>query len=614
MSKLLRKSENIESSKEEKVLFLFCIILNIIVRIPRVPRLLGDDAFLVYTQGMIIGNGFLENLFLSPFAIFGLYPFNTYPAGIPILISIFQKMNFGLEVSVFILSILLGLVSFYGAFKLGNFLFVGGAKSYIYAGFYSLGAPLLEVSYSTIHPRAALLAVAPFFLLTLLKFSNTPNISNFTKTIISYTILLLTHQVVIFLLIYPIGLFIFHFKNKLTNIIRNIVKKCKLYSTFNIMSLIGENQNKHVITLFNILLLIAVSFSSLVLGLIFLPGRFLGQTMINMENANIIDLIIVLGKYHFIEIGCLIILIYTGIYKKVYPISTKSIFHIGILVFISLGFIQGPYFYLVLWPILVYYIITAIFTSDIEIALTILAVNFMIYQLIILVITLSFWILIPFSLTISLFVFYFIKNNEFKYNIISSFDNTGFKYVLLIIFALTSCGFIDSFVATDSMYLSEDEQVIIDFLKTNYNEEIVFVYSHRIGRRLEAFGFRTIISFNFDSTLYYGWTTPESIHNKTKFNLFSIFRTGKFFEFEGYNPEWDYWSTLVDLDLSNESQYNQSIQIGLRYIVVEIENNQFCNQVYLQGNLISSSKLLASVIDNGILCIRTNNMALFQLY
>ena len=48
---------------------LFIMVISIIIRIPRVPGILGNDAFIALFMGKILSEGYIVNWTLSPFSI-----------------------------------------------------------------------------------------------------------------------------------------------------------------------------------------------------------------------------------------------------------------------------------------------------------------------------------------------------------------------------------------------------------------------------------------------------------------------------------------------------------------------------------------------------------------
>lgn len=145
--------------------FVYLILLNIIIRIPRSIGLLGTDSFIMLSFGSILSDGYFDFFFFSPFSIFGLYSYGSYPIGIPLIVGTLINTGLSYEIIVFLISLSAGIIGSVGAYYLGKQLFEVPENVLLFAAFYSLSHLFIRFTYYSISTRGLFLAVLPWFLL-----------------------------------------------------------------------------------------------------------------------------------------------------------------------------------------------------------------------------------------------------------------------------------------------------------------------------------------------------------------------------------------------------------------------------------------------------------------
>ena len=99
-------------------LLLFLAALNITLRYPKLPHELGFDSFFIHGLANSILIHEYAKWILHPFSYFGLYPL-SYPGAYPFFAASISAMT-GLEVeiSIFIVAIIFGLLGVFGTYLL----------------------------------------------------------------------------------------------------------------------------------------------------------------------------------------------------------------------------------------------------------------------------------------------------------------------------------------------------------------------------------------------------------------------------------------------------------------------------------------------------------------
>ena len=155
--------------KENQSLSLL-IVINLLLRIPRVPGVIGDDVFVVLWMGRIVQEGDFTNWTLTPLSIFGMYPFSGYPIGVPLLLGFAFWLGLSIESAILVFSMTFCVIGLLGAYSLGKEIFSDAQAILLFATAYSLSHLFLRFTYSTLPARGPFLAILPWFLWASVKF------------------------------------------------------------------------------------------------------------------------------------------------------------------------------------------------------------------------------------------------------------------------------------------------------------------------------------------------------------------------------------------------------------------------------------------------------------
>ena len=114
----------------------------------------------------------------------------------------------------------------------------------------------------------------------------------------------------------------------------------------------------------------------------------------------------------------------------------------------------------------------------------------------------------------------------------------------------------------DYKYISSDELQIIEYLDNESTTGIIFVPTPVIGRRLEAYGFKAVLSFNRDAALYFGWIEPSMIIANSSISIIHLVLSGRLFVYDGPDYERVIWNQLYSFDLTSTINRELAIELG----------------------------------------------------
>lgn len=600
---------------------LLCLLLvNLVLRVPRGPNILGDDTFVVVSLARMLNDGYFENWTMSVFSLVGLYPFVSYSIGLPLIVALMFSFGFSIESTAIILSITTTVVGTVGSYYLGSDLFDKPEDILIFSFFYSIGGYFFyQMTYYTIHPRGVFLAIMPWFLLMSLRYLRIRRTNNLTKAIGLFILLLLTHQIAVFLLVYA-GIFILY--KLVHHVIEDLMRTNQVSGSIisrRISFLLRwwherTESVQHQILWVTFLLISSVSY---ILGLLII-SPFIG---FNLSFETFLDSSIFLGKYFGIRIGIMCFLVPFGVLSAFRRgIDDKQrIIHFVLIPVILFLLPTEVYALLLFFPVFGYYSVLGfdavrrmlprawVGVGPLMLVFTIgLAYSLPISNL---VLALSPFLIVFFTI---ISVGWFYRNRSVSHASAESTKRFGVLVLLsaMIVFSLM---FSDS-VASSTMRFSDDESAIIEYLNEQPNPGIAFVYSHRVGRRLEGYGFSAVMSFNEDVSLYYGWIDSATVISNTELDFISLLRSGKLFSYMGQSPEWLLWGSVVTLDLTNITQYMLAKEIGFEYVIVEKSGTGYSDILTLRtGLVVSPCTLLATAPLACELVIEGSIMSLFRL-
>ncbi len=183
------------------MLILFLMILSFILRYPRTPHSVGIDAFVM--QGLansIVREGFAAWI-IHPLSYMGLYPLSYPSGGIFLPAGVMILSGESSEVSVLILSFLMGTIGVLGSYILAREFRDDDLFAFMVAFIFCLAPKfVLNTTWET-PTRGGFMAFTPIFLWALLRAHRDPSRKNIAMTILMLFILSTFHRLAILMLI-----------------------------------------------------------------------------------------------------------------------------------------------------------------------------------------------------------------------------------------------------------------------------------------------------------------------------------------------------------------------------------------------------------------------------
>lgn len=198
---------------------LISIIINLIIRIPRVVYVQGLDNFLAIWEAQLILNGeFFRNGF-NFLSLFGFYPFSGYPIGTLLILSGFLAISGRNIIACTILfEIFFTIVFTISVYLLSNELKLNEKIKCYFIILLTTLPNILLFSYNQTSARFPFFALLPIFLIFLLKFNREKKISFFLMAIFLTFILNLFHRMAIMLFLIIIISFTLFVIEKITKV------------------------------------------------------------------------------------------------------------------------------------------------------------------------------------------------------------------------------------------------------------------------------------------------------------------------------------------------------------------------------------------------------------
>jgi len=159
-------------SKNIKYLFIIMLILlNIVIRIPSIPHESGCDSFIVHIEANSISEYGYAKWWVNPLSIFGLYPYSECSA-VPFALScINQCTGLDMEFVIWMFSLIMGLISAFGAYILASLIIKDNdIFKFLVAFSYSLAPGILKFTTWNLSMRGPFMALLPLFLYLLLNY------------------------------------------------------------------------------------------------------------------------------------------------------------------------------------------------------------------------------------------------------------------------------------------------------------------------------------------------------------------------------------------------------------------------------------------------------------
>jgi len=584
------------------------LLVNFLLRFPRVDGIIGNDAFVLLWTGTIIKEGALINWTISPLSFFGMYPFSVYPIGIPAITGILFWLGLSSESLVLLLSMSFGMVGVIGSWYMGKEVFPDIQSAFIFSAAYSISHVFFRFTYFTLSARGAFLAILPWFLWASIKYLRGKNLRYGLFSGVFLLALFLTHG----LALYAIVLFSIAFLGyQFLRTTENYVKR-RANSEQKLPWKLPDDY-------FWIILIVGILIGYIA-GLILLPIDPSKTAPVLMSNDTIIGITINLVVDYGLRLGILSCFLPIGIIGAFHCdyATNRRWLHLVLIPLTTFSIPMSTYASVIFLPVLTYYSVYGFMFLWQKISkelLVVLLLSFtfvfgMLYHLFIVNLppfALGFALLVGVLLIglLGLWTNSYIQKTSFNLT-----RRTGWGFVLIAIMCFSIIA-TDGLIQTDDRSgLTSDEVAIAEFLNSHHESGVVFVYDVLLARRLQSFGIPAMKALNEGFMLYSGFITPDEIIQNTEvgFRLDSFLSGGDIYTYYGRYPERELFRLLYYLDLSNSTEYPIAIENGLEFVLVEkteygygdTYNGAFCP-------LLHSTPLASELI------FEVDTLALFRL-
>lgn len=157
------------SKRVNSLLLLFLCLLNVAVRYPTTPHEIGVDSFVIHILSNSITRDHYGKWILHPLSYIGLYPL-SYPSAYPFLAaSTSSATGTDVEASIFIISIILGLLGVFSTYFLAREIKKDDLFCFVAALTFSLSPVFIATTFWQASTRNLFMAMAPACILLLLK-------------------------------------------------------------------------------------------------------------------------------------------------------------------------------------------------------------------------------------------------------------------------------------------------------------------------------------------------------------------------------------------------------------------------------------------------------------
>ncbi|MHA2345273.1 MAG: hypothetical protein ACXACP_01005, partial [Candidatus Hodarchaeales archaeon] len=611
----------------------YILLVNFLLRLPRSPHAMGDDAFLVVWMAKALLHGGAIFWEITPLSLFGMYPFSTYPIGGPTIMALIM-IFFSEEVSIFLFSMIFTGVSIISSYYLAKLIFNEDQLSiFFFVIFFTTSPIFLRFSHWTSSMRGPFLSFIPLVLYTTFRLVSDFTWRNFLLFCVSLFFLGMTHQLAaIFCGIFFVSVVIALITNRL--------------------DLLNYKYS------FGYLFIYACAFIS---GIIILPIDTSKTAEFLLTNDTIVGIIWNLGVDYFLRIGLIFPLAFLGffiqfvrIYKGNYPFDpsrvnpAKSIPEFSIfpkseesrepkpntennsqeILYLTVFLVFGVLLALVS-PISKYaslfFLPWFAFYSVIGVRFLLgWGMNYLNYTIgclpLVFGLFYSFFVIfLPLYVLGALALAIFSVGN-FLYerkNIIMH----SYEYIKIILFFSIV---IISLISTDGLtyqlsgpyqfplsYMSDDELQISNYLKEfNQENRIIIVFNPTVARRIHAMTFQQVLfPSNSPATVYYNYISSEEVRNQTKISIMSLFSSGIPFSFTGENPEKTLRNSFLGLDFNDSDDLMQAISLRLGYLVIENTTTPLWRSQWGTTEVA----LFTSILHAGTLLIETKYLRLYEI-
>ena len=610
--------KSISDILRKNIWFVYLLLLDILIRVPRTMGLLGADSFTLLAFGSILSDGYFDFYFLSPFSIFGLYSYGSYPIGVPLIISTLINVGLSYEIIVLVLSMTCGIIGLVGAYYLGKQLFTDSKYVILFTAFYNLSHVFYRFTFFTITARGPFLAVLPWFLFFGVKFLRDRTYKWGILTSVSLLLSSFLHGLTVFLALY-LGVVIVYFFVQYGSGLRYLGYLRERFLNFpqgSISSLLGRVSSW---TVFILLLL-----GSYLIGIGIFDIDMDKVSVIFLSNDTIIGLTLNLIVDYGLRFGVLSIFFPIGVISTFSKDQRSSIrfAHITLICILMVTLPKTLYASILFLPAFGYYSIVGI--RAVREKVSILWLGGLMSGFVLLyaflynsfIVSLPTWVLILAVCPLVLFCVSLVNvilKREFSLTGMRSHFRWGTHIVILsiIIFSLATTEGLN--LQGDYNSLSEDEKQIIEYLQVPENTGLTFVFSSLVKVHIAAYRIPTVPMSDGISSLYYGLVNSSEIIANSHFNILELIRSGKLYHYDGEMPAYSVYNALFGLDLTIESDYEFAVSLGLQYVIVEKDNLGYSGEYRLDTQTIPC-QLLNTAPNVCELVLETDSMSLFQLY
>jgi len=573
-----------EQIKKYDLIYYIIFLSSLIVRIPRYGNIYGSDTFEVIwmAQGIVHGALFgTKTWLISPLSFFGFYPFSHYPIGLPLLIALFMKIGFSLKVIILMFDFVITVLAFKSCYFFANRAFDKEYQKHIFAiSFLLANNDFYKYTYFTIHPRAIILVISLVIFGLLLKIEKQKQANK--KQIFSITFLtffsLLIHRVALIFIFIIFLFFIYRFifsKKFFRKIIRFLEK------------------NGYYTKIMYLLILFALIISVFIIpptqGSFYVIQEIKNSTLQSVLGVTL-NYITRLGIFSFfLPIGVIFI------FSNREETSSSKFIQILILL-LALIWIKQVYTIILFLPIFCLISTNGLVYSLNLLKLKIKSTEKLYYFLVILFIIFSYVIFLTYSIFFvfikHLFVFISLITIFFSLISLKLLNNNSainkIKDIFLISLMISNiitmvlifenrqynlgASYYPYSQELSSAFISDDEYQVIDFIKNQGCDGIVFTTSFKLAKRINGAGFLpTIVGQHFGQLIYYGWISAEDVKNNTVFS-WSFFFMNLGLEYKGIKYEYYIYNITWSLNISDPDDYQKLVDLKIQYVVA-IEGN-----------------------------------------
>lgn len=187
--------------KTNLMLIFFLIVLSFILRFPSTPHSMGIDAFVMQNLANTMAHDGFAAWIMHPLSFLGLYPLSYPSGGIFLTGNVIVLTGASSEVSIMILSFLMGLIGVLGSYLLAREFRDDDLFAFVVAFLFCLAPKfILNTTWET-PTRGGFMAFTPIFLWSLLRAHRDPSRKNIAMPVLFLFILATFHRLALLMLI-----------------------------------------------------------------------------------------------------------------------------------------------------------------------------------------------------------------------------------------------------------------------------------------------------------------------------------------------------------------------------------------------------------------------------